>query len=227
MLPIHYQGEDIYKGIRIRDTDTDELINLDDYLNVIVYLYTDSEAKLCYSRELYEEYYTLKKQTTTFYYLWIDSSITKDLKPGILTMEIKVVKTESDLTDGKEDLIAISEVAEIRPSQIKSDDALNQTWTINIAGDTYNQLSGMALNNISSANTDDYKLYWELHNYYGDKKLTLFTDSAHTTGVASGHSGNIADTLIITELNDSGITGSVVMAYTQNDEDAANIIYLT
>lgn len=93
-------------------------------------------------------------------------------------------------------------------------------WTVTEAGDTANQLSSWTLNNLDS----DAVLYWRLaEESLTECKLEIFLEEEHTNLIASGV-GLKNSTITLEEQNASGVTGSVTVAYTADDDDDANTL---
>ena len=94
----------------------------------------------------------------------------------------------------------------------------------NVYGDAASQLSGWSLTGAALTNTNYGLLYWTLVDAAGTRTVSLYSDAAKTALVAQGsRSGDGAITL--TEQNDSDLSGSVTVAYTADDTDAANVIH--
>jgi len=89
------------------------------------------------------------------------------------------------------------------------------------AGDASNQLSAWTLFG-SGVQT----LGWELTDSGGDYTVALFSNTNHDKVVATGtRTGNGA--LFLYPVNGSGISGSVTIAYSADDIDAANTVKIT
>jgi len=87
-------------------------------------------------------------------------------------------------------------------------------------GDDQNQLDNWAFNDAEKGvNTDDAgKLYISLSDAAGTRNVNVYKDSARNNLVAQGqHAGDGEVTL--TEQNGSGLTGTVDVTYTQDDND--------
>jgi|GEM_PF-4240263 len=237
MLPVIHQGEDIYKGFMIRDNETGSLINLDNLINILFYFYTDKEAKLKYSRETKYGYYSINKVSSTYYDCWIDSSITKDLALGLLTMEIKIVKTQADLIDGKEDLIRITEIAEIRPSEMKDDDGLKKVTVqgdhpMVISGDAGGQILDLSILGVTLENTDNLRLYWNLNIYTDTSVFTFYKNSSKSANSivakADIDEGSGVGGIHTASLNgspyQSGISGNITINLITSDTDSGNTV---
>lgn len=102
-------------------------------------------------------------------------------------------------------------------------------------GDTANQCSAWAIYGATLRNTSMGRLYWTLEDDSGDRTVKLYSRKNQDTAansyfssanlVASGtRTGDGAITL--TEENSSGITGTVTVAYTADDEDQSNMLHI-
>jgi len=102
-------------------------------------------------------------------------------------------------------------------------------------GDAANQCSAWAIYGATLRNTSVGRLYWTLTNSAGDRTVKLYSRKNQDTAansyfssanlVAAGtRTGDGAITL--TQENSSGITGTVTVAYTADDEDQANILHV-
>lgn len=105
-------------------------------------------------------------------------------------------------------------------------------------GDASNQMSSWVINGATLQNTSQGRLYWRLTDDGGTHTVQLYRskyeDTTEATDqslnfpteslVASGTGGDGSITL--NEQNSSGISGSVTVAWTVDDEDTANILYL-
>ena len=94
------------------------------------------------------------------------------------------------------------------------------------AGDAANQVSNWLIQGITSSNTaTGYILYWGLANVTTTRTVTLYKAATMLTAdkVASGtRTGDGSITL--TEQNNSGISGTVTVAYTVDDSTSANTL---
>lgn len=90
--------------------------------------------------------------------------------------------------------------------------------TITDANDGSNQVSGYVINGETLANTDVGKLYLELTDAAGTRTVKLFANAAKTNLVAQG--SRVGDGVItLAEQSSSGLTGTVVVAFTVTDLD--------
>jgi hypothetical protein len=108
----------------------------------------------------------------------------------------------------------------------------NITAELTEAGDASNQLSNWIINGITSSNSNSFVLYWKLTNAVSTRTVNIYKDSAGTNEVASGSvSGDGTITLTASNdsgINDSGISGSVTVAYSGDDTTvSANTLTFT
>ncbi|MGC2064565.1 MAG: VWA domain-containing protein [Thermodesulfovibrionales bacterium] len=97
------------------------------------------------------------------------------------------------------------------------------------AGDTANQVANWQLAGITTGNSDNYTLYWELIDFGGTRTVSLYKDTAKlvTDLMAQGSLGGNGHVLL-TERTGSGIFGSVDITYHNiNDTSLTNTITLT
>jgi hypothetical protein len=95
--------------------------------------------------------------------------------------------------------------------------------TVTEAGDAGNQLSNWSLIGGGNHNTDDGVLYWKLTNADTTRTVELYKNSngAAENLVASGsRSGD--GSISLSAQNDSGLTGTVSVTYTIDDDDLTN-----
>lgn len=207
MLPVKYQGEDIFHGIRIRD-EANNLIVLDDFTNVLLYLYTNENNILKYSYKPVTGLFTINKITPTLYYFIIESGVTATLVPGNLIMELKVIKPNASLSDNQEDLIVKAEIFQLSPSKILN--YSGRVSTLVYAGDTAIDISALVLNGVTTSNSNNYVLYWELVVYFSSYRFIIYKDVAKTSIVASTNAiDRTINELLITAAGNSGISGSI------------------
>jgi hypothetical protein len=93
--------------------------------------------------------------------------------------------------------------------------------TVTEAGDTANQLSAWALSGMAGRT-----LYWQLADVgAGLARVRLALEAAMTNIVAQGTLAIAAPgTLTLAAVNNSGVSGTVVLAYTADDTDGANTL---
>lgn len=122
--------------------------------------------------------------------------------------------------------IPVDALNDITVSYIKIATALALELTE--AGDASNQLSTWILSGVSSSNTNGYLLYWELSNAAGVRTVKLYKTTAKEAANLVAQGSLTGDgTLTLTERNNSGLSGTVVVTYTVDDTDGANILTLT
>ncbi len=98
------------------------------------------------------------------------------------------------------------------------------------AGDTAEQLGNWQLAGVTGANSDNYKLYWELSDSGGIRTVRLYKATAKlgTDLMAQGSLGVAGDGHVpLTQQNGSGISGFVDVTYHINDNDTGNTLTLT
>lgn len=115
-----FQGEDIGFSIKVwTDAGKTELVNLDDVSEIIVYVYTDGCRKAMLSKTTRDGYGRLYKVSNNEYSGIIDSSITKLMSPGTLSIEINIAENEDSVSDGKWNLVQRGSFGVLRKSLIK------------------------------------------------------------------------------------------------------------
>jgi len=115
-----YQGEDIGFSIKVwTDNNKTDLVNLDDVSEIIIYVYTDGCKKAMLSKTDKSGYSKLSKVSSTEYSGIIDSSITKLMAPGSLSIEINIAENEASVSDGKWNLIQRGTFGVLRKSLVK------------------------------------------------------------------------------------------------------------
>lgn len=207
MLPVKYQGDDIFHGIRIRD-EANNLVVLDDFTNVLVYLYTNENNILKYSYVSVTGLFKINKITPTLYYFIIESGVTAFLTPGNIVMELKVIKPNATLSDNKEDLIVKAEIIQLSASKILNYSA--SVSTLVYAGDTAIDITALVLNGVSVSNSNNYVLYWEVVVYFTSYRFIIYKDVAKTSIVASTNAiDRTINELPITAAANSGISGTI------------------
>lgn len=210
MLPVKYQGDDIFHGIRIRD-EANNLVDLGDFTNVLVYLYTNENNILKYSYKPVTGLFNINKITSTLYYFIIESGVTAFLTPGNLVMELKVIKPNATLSDNKEDLIVKAEILQLSASKILNYSGTPSTLVY--AGDTAIDISALVLNGVSVNNSNNYVLYWEVVVYFTSYRFIIYKDVAKTSIVASTNAiDKTINELAITAAGNSGISGTISVA---------------
>jgi len=84
------------------------------------------------------------------------------------------------------------------------------------AGDASSQLSAWIINGVTSSNSNSFVLYYKLTNAGSVRTVNVYKDSAGSNKVATGTVTNDGS-ITLAASNDSGITGSVTVAYTGDD----------
>jgi len=84
-------------------------------------------------------------------------------------------------------------------------------------GDGLNQLDGWVINNTTDAYSDSMRLRWQLEAVPGGCRVSLYANGAMTALVARGSLVGLNGIITLTERNGSGITGTVIVAYTADD----------
>lgn len=84
------------------------------------------------------------------------------------------------------------------------------------AGDASDQLSAWIINGITSSNSNIFVLYYKLTNAGSVRTVTIYKDSAGSNEIATGSVTNDGS-ITLAASNDSGITGSVTVAYSGDD----------
>lgn len=93
------------------------------------------------------------------------------------------------------------------------------------AGDASTQLSGWTFSGYSLSNTDALKLYWNLSNSGTTRTVSAYKDSAKAAANLVAQGTRTGDGIVtLAAQNTSGLSGSVTVAYTIDDTDAANIL---
>jgi hypothetical protein len=96
-----------------------------------------------------------------------------------------------------------------------------------IAGGVTSTLSNMVLSGVTSQNTDNYKLYWGTSSGSGPiYDVTLYKNIAKAAGdrVAYGYISAVTGTVTLSQVNTSGMSGTVELSFTSEDNDTANIV---
>jgi hypothetical protein len=88
-------------------------------------------------------------------------------------------------------------------------------------GDTAAQVSAWALTGVEAYE----KLYWKLTNASTTRTIELYADAAFTDLVSTG-SRTGDGSITLADVDGSGVAGTVTVAYTADDTDAANILVL-
>lgn len=95
----------------------------------------------------------------------------------------------------------------------------------NVYGDAASQLSDWSWTGAALTNTNYGLLYWTLSDVGGTRTVSIYKDAAKTSLVAQG--SRVGDgPITLAAQSGSGLSGSVTVAYTAGDADAANIIHV-
>lgn len=96
------------------------------------------------------------------------------------------------------------------------------TWPVTEAGDVSSQVSNWSLQNLGTS-----VVYWGIQTVTGTTcRVSLWSDSAHSNRIATG-TGLNSSTLTLSQDNNSGVSGTVLVAYTTDDLDVANTLIPT
>ena len=96
------------------------------------------------------------------------------------------------------------------------------TYTFAIAGAVGSIISGLSLTGWNLQNLS--KAYWRATLSAGNYFVQIATSASFDTLLASGSIATPSGTVTLTQQNSSGLSGSVTLAYTADDSDAANIV---
>ena len=118
---IQYQGDDLEVNIEVLDGGV--AMDIDALKELYVYIIQSDTEKIeaKYSKAGAGDHIALTKVTATMYKFWIDSSITSATKGGDLNIEVNVVESEAELTDGDKNSIAKEKLIQLNTSQIKAE----------------------------------------------------------------------------------------------------------
>lgn len=115
-----YQGEDIAFSVKIyKDINKTELVNLNDVSEIVIYIYTDGCKKAIFSKTSRAGYSQLRKASENEYYGIIDSSISKLMSPGTITLEINIAETDTDLVNDNWNFIEKTIIGRLKKSLVK------------------------------------------------------------------------------------------------------------
>lgn len=119
-LARYYQGDDIPVVIELFEDEAESVpVDIDNMLDLIVFVYTDGVKIAKYSKIAKAEYKTLIRNSSTNYSLIIETSFTKTFNPGTLMMEINEVTTAPGIDDGRFNKIGVFPIAILNKSLIK------------------------------------------------------------------------------------------------------------
>ena len=112
--------------------------------------------------------------------------------------------------------------AQINKGQLVYPSGVNQ---VQEAGDTGGQLASWIIRGATEFNTNNGKIYWELTDTGGTRSVKGYKHADKNTGDEVVSGTRVGDGAItLSEVNSSGIAGSVTVTYTADDTDAANIL---
>ncbi len=119
-LARYYQGDDIPVVIELFEDEEETIpVNIDNMLNLIVYVYTDGVRIAKFSKTIKTGYKTLTRNSATNYSLIVETPFTRTFNPGVLLMEINEVATAPGVDDGKFNKIGVFPIAKLNKSLIK------------------------------------------------------------------------------------------------------------
>ena len=94
-------------------------------------------------------------------------------------------------------------------------------------GDSGSQLSALSLTGADASNTNAGVLYWTFADAAGTRTVSIYKDSAKGAGDLVAQGSRSGDGVItLAEQNASGLSGSVTVAYSGDDTDSGNTIYV-
>ncbi len=115
-----YQGEDVPFELKLfKDKEKTQAVNLDNLAGLYLYFFTDKCSVIKFCKGSKSGYQTLTKVDAFTYKCNLESSQTKTLTPGTLFVEVNIAETNTDITDGKFNLITRSVVCQLLNSSIK------------------------------------------------------------------------------------------------------------
>lgn len=118
-----YLGIDLEVQIKLR-ISTGVYVNIDNLTELIVFINEEngniikrfSKAGVTINGESYT---SLTKVDEYTYKLWVDSAVTKIIREQTLRMEINMIQSEAELTDGKLNMIGSFDLIKLLDNQIK------------------------------------------------------------------------------------------------------------
>jgi hypothetical protein len=113
MAIIRYQGEDIKIFFRIKDQNGNYL-NIDDIDDLYIYIIDTRGTKI-----LELEKTDCIKDDEYLYHFWIESTLSKSIQKGDLTMQVNVIQSDAELTDTVLNSIGEETLLTIKPALIK------------------------------------------------------------------------------------------------------------
>lgn len=153
-----------------------------------------------------------------------------EVKMSVLNRAFQVFK---EFINGKLDETNFDSALSLAPSKIAGTALTNNDVTdapgknpgkviipkggIYIVTDPSNQISNALLTGTDTSNTDNGTLYGKITKTGPDHIVDLFSDSARTTKVATGQSTTATTTITLSDVSNSGIGGTIDIAYTVDD----------
>ncbi len=96
------------------------------------------------------------------------------------------------------------------------------------AGDVSTQLSNWLFYGVTGDNTNAGILYWSLANVTTTRTVSVYKSATKTAGNLVAQGSRTGDgSITLSAQNSSGLTGTVTVAFTVDDTDAANLITFT
>lgn len=129
----------------------------------------------------------------------------------------------------------VNKLIDVKAFGAKGDGSTNDTTAIQNAmkvavedlGDVSNQLSSWVITGATSLNTNQLTLYWNLSNSGTTRTVSVYKNSAKSSGDKVAEGNRTGDGLItLNEQNSSGLTGSVMVTYSADDTDSGNKLML-
>jgi hypothetical protein len=115
-----YCGEDIVIDIE-RFQPGNIPVNLDDYYEIILHLYTKSSDIRKFSKTTRAGYTKLVRISATKYQATLNSSVTAEMSAGTMQVGIRFIKTDASIPDGYLDKIATSGFIALYDSTVKTE----------------------------------------------------------------------------------------------------------
>jgi len=117
METIRYTGEDIAIDIVLKD-DEDVIIDPTGLQAIYIYVIDQSGTAVAKYAEPEKAEYQALNVTAEKIRLWLQSDLTADLAGKKLHLELNIEEANEDLTDQKQNLIALSDVIIIKPAAV-------------------------------------------------------------------------------------------------------------
>ena len=116
------QGDDFSFSIIIYTDETKAAkINIDNLADLKVNVYTDGCVIARFSKVSASGYTSLVRISETEYKAIVDSSITRLFAPGSITVDLNIVQTSGDLTDGRLNMQASQQIGSISTITTKNE----------------------------------------------------------------------------------------------------------